>query len=243
MGSHEHAGNSPLLGKGTPGAFETSLKAEARLYNPGAQAVRFLNNHDTLRVASQLQNEEREELAALLLFTLPSTPMVYYGEEIGMLGDKSDGDKTLREPMDWYTAEAGEGMPSWYKPDTGFNKPNDGVSVQEEEENGDSLLQGYRRLIAIRAKTPALRTGQFVPLAVKGSDKAIAFARILNNDIYLVVANTADEETRFTMDLNSLGLQTVRLTNALWDTTTDAAAAQAYPMDLPPRSAFVFHVH
>ena len=68
----------------------------SRLYNPGAQSVRFLNNHDTVRVASQLDDEKREKLAATLLMTLPGTPMVYYGEEIGMRGDKTDGDKSVR---------------------------------------------------------------------------------------------------------------------------------------------------
>lgn len=243
MGSHEHAGNSPLLGKGSPASFESSLKAETRLYNPGAQSVHFINNHDTLRVASQLQNNlAREKLAATLLLTLPATPMIYYGEELGMAGDKSDGDKTLREPMDWYAGESGAGMTNWYKPATRFNKANDGISVEEQQGKLDSLLELYRTLVALRAKTPALRTGEFVPLGVKGSDKVIAYARILNEQIVLVVANTSEQSQNITLDLNNLGINTVTLTNALSNTTTPSASAQAYPINLPPLSAFVFQV-
>lgn len=243
MGSHEHAGSSALLGKGSPAAFESSLKAETRLYNPGAESVRFLNNHDTLRVASQLQNLDLEKLAATLLFTLPSTPMIYYGEEIGMLGDKSGGDQTLREPMDWYASETGTGMTAWFKPLSRFNKPNDGVSVQEEQDKGDSLLDLYRQLVALRTKTVALREGEFFPLNPKGNDKTLAFVRRDGIDLYLTVANTSDAQANVTLDLSLFRTGSIILTNALANTDSAPLPAQALPLGLPPRSAFVFRIH
>lgn len=244
MGTHDRAGNSALLGKESPASFETSLKAETRLYNPGAQAVRFINNHDTVRVATQLQGDlQREKLAATLLLTLPATPMIYYGEEIGMRGDKSGGDQTLREPMDWYASENGKGMTTWYKPATRFNKAADGISVQEEQGQGDALFETYRQLVSLRAKTPALRTGELIPLTFKGGDKVIAYARVLNDDRYVVVANTSDAAQNISLDLSPLGLTGASLTNALFNTTAPSAPANAYPMNLPTRSAFVFHVN
>lgn len=243
MGSHEHAGSSTLLGKGSPAGFESSIKAETRLYNPGAESVRFLNNHDTLRVASQLQNVEREKLAATLLLTLPSTPMIYYGEEIGMMGDKSGGDQTLREPMDWYASETGAGMATWYKPTTRFNKPNDGVSIQEEQSAGDSLLDEYKRLIEMRANHPALRDGEFIALSPKGSDQAIAFLRRDASELDLIVANTSDKEADFTLDLGGYHPDPVILTNAIWSTTSGPLPANPFPMSLPPRSAFVYRLN
>ncbi|MCC7164689.1 MAG: hypothetical protein IT331_19495 [Anaerolineae bacterium] len=70
MGSHERAGSSPLLGTTSPSAFESALVSLKRLYNPGAQTVQFINNHDTVRAASQLPGPERAKLAAALLLTL-----------------------------------------------------------------------------------------------------------------------------------------------------------------------------
>src|SRR5207302_6232180 len=60
----------------------------------------FLSNHDQTRVLTALGGDvARAKLAATLLLTLPGLPFVYYGEEIGMTGDKPD--PRLRTPMQW----------------------------------------------------------------------------------------------------------------------------------------------
>ncbi|WEV58283.1 alpha-amylase family protein [Bifidobacterium sp. ESL0728] len=51
----------------------------------------FIGNHDVTRIASQIQDEEKLALAAVILFTVGGTPSVYYGDERAMLGDKTDG--------------------------------------------------------------------------------------------------------------------------------------------------------
>lgn len=239
MGSHDRAGNSPLLGRGSPASFQTSLRAQNRLYNPGAQSVRFLNNHDTLRVMSQLRDPERAKLAATLLLTLPSTPMLYYGEEIGMRGDKSDGDRTLREPMDWYAAESGTGMTAWYKPDSGFNKENDGISVQEEESKPDSLLTHYQTLIALRREHPALRQGEFVPIAIPNNNLVAAYARRTPEETIIVVLNTSDATADLTLNTGAFASGTVTPTDLLTDKTLSPAPAAAFPLSLAPRSGYV----
>ena len=256
MGSHDRAGNSALLGKRAPGAFQTLLKAQTRLYPPGAQSVRFFNNHDTLRIMSQLkpacaeqnarcetERMERAKLAATLLLTLPATPMLYYGEEIGMAGDKSDGDKTLREPMDWYARENGTGMTAWYKPDAGFNQPDDGISVQEQQAKPDALLEHYRALIALRAKHDALRHGEFVAVPVQGSEQAAAFARVTDDEILLTVFNTSDQAAGVTLDLSAFVSNTAALSDLLGKTEFPVAPAQNYPLTLAPRSAYVLQVN
>lgn len=224
MGNHQRAGSSTLLGKGSPASFQSSLRAQTRLYNPGAQSVRFLNNHDTLRVASQLQDAQREKLAATLLFTLPSTPMMYYGEEIGMLGDKTDGDKTVREPMDWYASENGAGMPMWYKPVTRFNKANDGISVEEQQSKKDSLLEHYRALIALRAKHDALRHGEFVPLVVPNNPQAVAYLRQDENETFVILLNFGAQPATIPLDLNFLPMTFRGFTDELTGTTIPPSA-------------------
>ncbi len=115
----------------------------------------FLSNHDQERVMSQLDgNVEHMRTAAAMLMTLPGHPFVYYGEELGMRGQKPD--PHLREPMRWYRAGKGAGEPTWEGWSAG-----DGPAVSVEAERGDSasLANWYRMLIGWRRDIPALRTG------------------------------------------------------------------------------------
>jgi len=119
-----------LGGKKTPAQYLSEYAAVRQIYPPGAQLVRFLDNHDNNRIASVLgANPERQRLATGLLFTLPGTPLIYYGMEIGMEGMKPDPD--IRRPMRWDLVEAQNGDPS-------------------------SLLSWHRDLIRLRRELPAL---------------------------------------------------------------------------------------
>jgi alpha-amylase len=67
---------------------------------PDARYSTFVRNHDQTRTLTALGGDvARAKLAATLLLTLPGLPFVYYGEEIGMSGDKPD--ERLRTPMQW----------------------------------------------------------------------------------------------------------------------------------------------
>ncbi|MBS0569054.1 MAG: DUF3459 domain-containing protein [Proteobacteria bacterium] len=115
----------------------------------------FLSNHDQERVMSQLDgNPAHMRTAAAMLLTLPGHPFVYYGEELGMRGQKPD--EHLREPMRWYRAAGGKGEPTWEGWSAG-----DGAAVSVEAERADpaSLLHWYRMLIGWRRDIPALRVG------------------------------------------------------------------------------------
>jgi glycosidase len=67
-------------------------------YFPDQQFATFLTNHDQQRVASYFSSKlDRQKLAAFVYLTGPGTPYIYYGEEIGMTGNKPD--ERLRTPM------------------------------------------------------------------------------------------------------------------------------------------------
>ena len=115
----------------------------------------LLSNHDTERVMSQLGgNPDHMRVAAAMLLTLPGHPFIYYGEELGMRGEKPD--PHLREPMRWYRAGKGPGETTWEGWSAG-----DGPNVSVDAENNDpaSLLDWYRMLIGWRRDIPALRDG------------------------------------------------------------------------------------
>ncbi len=145
----------------------------------------FLRNHDQTRTLTALGgNIAQAKMAATLLLTLPGLPFVYYGEEIGMTGDKPD--PRLRTPMHW-SPEPGVGFTSglvWepLQPDS-FTA---NVAVQAQDPN--SLLNLYRRLIHLRAANPALGDGQLAPLTAS-DDAVAAYLRQHNDRTVLVLAN------------------------------------------------------
>ncbi|MGH8030726.1 MAG: alpha-amylase family glycosyl hydrolase [Arenimonas sp.] len=62
----------------------------------------YLDNHDTARLATTLPDRDRRRLAQVLQFTLPGSPNLYYGSELGLLGA---GDPEMRAPMPWDRVE------------------------------------------------------------------------------------------------------------------------------------------
>ncbi|HEX2189482.1 MAG TPA: alpha-amylase family glycosyl hydrolase [Longimicrobiaceae bacterium] len=145
----------------------------------------FLRNHDQTRTLTELGGDvARARMAATLLLTLPGVPFVYYGEEIGMTGDKPD--PRLRTPMHWSRGPAAgftSGVP-WepLQPDSLT------ANVEAQEGDPNSLLNLHRRLIHLRAADPALATGELVPLTAS-SDAVAAYLRREGGRAVLVVAN------------------------------------------------------
>ncbi len=200
-GNQDKVGDSILLGTRAAGGMEGSMRAEGILFPPGAERVEFINNHDTNRAMSEVQGDvARAKLGALLLLTLPNTPMIYYGEEIGMSGIKGEDDKPRREPMDWYASETGAGMTNWFKPADRNNKPNDGISVEEEQSKAGSLLEYYRGLVALRNANAVLRNGVWVSVATD-NDKTYAYLRADDQTRWLIVLNFGDAPASLALDL------------------------------------------
>ncbi len=66
----------------------------------GKHLLSFVDNHDVTRIASILQNERHLKPIYTLLFGMPGIPIVYYGSEWGIKGDKSQGDQALRPDIE-----------------------------------------------------------------------------------------------------------------------------------------------
>ena len=145
----------------------------------------FLTNHDQTRTLTVLGGDvARAKLAATLLLTLPGLPFLYYGEEIGMTGDKPD--PRLRTPMQW-SPRPGVGFTTgkaWESPQPDSLTTN----VAAEDADPGSLLNLYRRLIHLRRENEALATGKLVPLSASNPQVA-AYLRRTGDHAVLVVAN------------------------------------------------------
>lgn len=140
---------------GTKDAFVKAQKRVLALYPPN-QYGRFLSNHDQTRVMTQLKGDAGAmRAAAALLLTGPGVPFIYYGEEIGMTGDKPD--EHLRTPMQW-TGAANAGFTTG-KPWAAINAGFESVNVEKQAGESGSLLNHYKKLIRLRNEHPALSTG------------------------------------------------------------------------------------
>jgi len=147
------------------------------------------------RLAPLLENDINQiELFTALLLSLPGSPVLYYGDEIGMgdniwLGDR-DG---VRTPMQW-TPDRNAGFSSCdpgrlYLPVNmdsiyGFQVTN----VESQTRNSSSLLHWMRRMIRVRKANPAFGLGTFHDIG--GSNPSVlAFVRAFGDDIVLCVNN------------------------------------------------------
>jgi glycosidase len=148
----------------------------------------LLTNHDGTRTMTRLGGDvARAKVAATLLLTLPGLPFVYYGEEIGMTGDKPD--PRIRTPMQW-APSTGVGFTTgteWESPQPDSLTTN----VVKEDNDPSSLLNLYRRLIHLRKGNDALATGTLIPLTASDSHVA-AYLRRAGSHAVLVVTNLGD---------------------------------------------------
>lgn len=137
QGNRDFNGDGLLVGKGFPALLTTLFNEREDHFPPEAIAVRFISNHDTNRIFSEVDSDtDRQRLAAALLAGLPGPVIVYYGEELGMPDQKGGPphwDNYRREPMAWYASEEGEGQITWFRPDDRYNLPDDGISVEEQD--------------------------------------------------------------------------------------------------------------
>jgi glycosidase len=128
-------------------------------------------------------------VAAGILLTGPGTPFLYYGEEVAMTGTKPDED--IRKPMPWTGEENGgftEAARPWRDLPEGYEENN----VAAMEDDPDSLLNLYRRLIHLRNDHEALRVGDYLP--VEASHRSVyAFLRQTEGETLLVIHNLSDE--------------------------------------------------
>ena len=114
----------------------------------------LLSNHDMNRIRSAVNGEiEKAKLAASILLSLPGTPYVYYGEEIGMLGIKPD--IHLRESFPWTSKSFEDG--SWQESVYSIASAVQPMEVQMKDPS--SILNHYKLWIDLRKKYPVLANG------------------------------------------------------------------------------------
>ncbi len=179
------------------------------MYNEYAKDPRMKLNLGIRRRLAPLLDNSRDtmELFHAMLLSLPGTPIVYYGDEIGMgdnifLGDR-DG---VRTPMQW-NGDRNSGFSradfaQLYLPlllDPVYGYP--GVNVEAELRNPSSFLQWFRRLLAVRKQHPVFGLGSFQVLHPENS-AIFGYVRTYGDDVVLCVNNLAARAQAAELDLS-----------------------------------------
>jgi len=218
---------------GAGDAVAAKLREIAALYPRGAIDAPFLTNHDMVRVATQLGGDaDRLKLAAAILLTLPGAPFVYYGEELGLENGPQSDDPAKRTPMPWDASPSAgftSGQP-WHALAPGHET----VNVASEDADPGSLLNVYRRLIAARHRSAALRQGDLAILS--GGGPLLVLRRRAGRETVLVAHNLSDRQAA-TDPLSLRGRTT--LLYASPGAVSARAGRNLVRLTLPPRGSAV----
>jgi maltose alpha-D-glucosyltransferase/alpha-amylase len=167
-----------------------------------------LNQGIRRRLAPLMENNrQRIELLNSLLFSLPGTPVIYYGDEIGMGDNVYLGDRNgVRTPMQW-TGDRNAGF-STADPNRLYAPPvmdavygYQGLNVDAQERTPFSLLNWMKRMIAVRKQHKTFGRGTLEFLE-PSNRKVLAFVRRYENETILVVANLSRAVQSAELDLS-----------------------------------------
>jgi maltose alpha-D-glucosyltransferase/alpha-amylase len=189
------------------------------LYNTYAEDRRMrINLGIRRRLAPLLGNDRRKiELMMGLLLSMPGTPVLYYGDEIGMgdniyLGDR-DG---VRTPMQWSPDRNGGFSRS--DPARLYSQPImdpvfgfQGLNVEAQGRNAASLLNWTRRALRIRGSTPVFGRGTLEFLYPRNR-RVLSYIRRLGDEVVLCVVNLSSRAQSVELDLSEFeGMSPVEL--------------------------------
>jgi alpha-glucosidase len=178
----------------------------------GAWPNWVLGNHDKARIATRI-GKLQARIAAMLLFTLPGTLTMYYGEELGMqnvpipfeeVQDPAErnepglglGRDPERTPMPW-DASMSAGFTTG-RPWLPLGTDHRSVNVEALEIESDSILHLYRTLIALRRSRPILVSGALTSLTVEKS--ALSYQRTSGPERIAVLLNMAADPVDMTVE-------------------------------------------
>ncbi|PWU10273.1 MAG: maltose alpha-D-glucosyltransferase [Verrucomicrobia bacterium] len=199
------------------------------------------------RLAPLLNNNRRKiELMTSLLLSLPGTPILYYGDEIGMGDNFYLGDRNgVRTPMQW-SADRNAGfsranpqqlfLPVIIDPEFHYET----VNVDVQKRNLSSLFWWTRRILSIRQKHAAFAYGdiQFVPTE---NSKVLAYLRRHGDQILLVVANLSRFSQPVSLDLS--GFCDWHPEELFGNTRFPAITNAPYLFTLGPHGFYWLHLH
>jgi maltose alpha-D-glucosyltransferase/alpha-amylase len=196
------------------------------------------------RLAPLLERDRRRfELMNSLLLSMPGTPVIYYGDEIGMGDNIHLGDRNgVRTPMQWSPDRNGGFsradpaalvLPPIMDPLYGYGA----VNVEAQTRDPHSILNWTRRMLAVRRRHPALGRGTLTFLYPKNR-KVLAYLREHAGETILCVANVARSPQAVELDLSPFAGRVPVELNA--GTLFPPIGELTYLLTLPPYGFYWF---
>jgi len=247
----------------------TSLKFSAPVFRDHIKAVQaagewpvyVISNHDIVRSWNRYgdgpHNDAIAKDMAAMYLTLRGTPIMYYGEEIGMQNNDPKRREDVKDPIGrrgWPKEKGrdGERTPMQWSdgPNAGFSTgiPWNAIpvtyrtyNVADELKNPNSILNWYKGLLALRHTDPALVEGDYVALD-ENDPNVLAYLRKSGADAAIVVINMSDAPQTVSFDLSAQGLSAASAQTRL---TTQAALkhnASVQQLALEPFAVYIADV-
>src|SRR2546425_1842163 len=219
--------------------------------------VYVLSNHDIVRSYNRYgdgqHNDAIAKLMAGLYLTLRGTPIMYYGEEIGMENDDPKRKQDVKDPigkLGWPEEKGrdGERTPmQWDEgPNAGFSQATPWLpvppsykthNVATELKDPNSVLQFYQRVLALRHQNRVLLDGEYIALN-ENNPNVVSYLRRYKNDAVLVVLNMSGTEQQVSFDLKPQGFSSQKATTLF--TTDSQQAKEINPSQLPLKPFAVY---
>ena len=234
------------------------FRAQIAGVNGAGWPVYVLSNHDIVRAyvryGDGVHNDAIAKLMAGLYLTLRGTPIMYYGEEIGMTNNdpkrredvkdpigrlgwpKEKGRDGERTPMQWNSsANAGfSEVKPWLPVPASYKTHN----VETELKEPDSVLNFYRHVLALRHQEAALRDGEYVALN-EDDPNVLSYLRRYKDEAVLVVLNMSSRPQKVSFNLHAQGLTASKATTMLTTGKANRESASLNSISLEPFSVYL----
>jgi len=233
-------------------------KQIAAVDSAGGWPVFVISNHDIIRSYNRwgdgVHNDQIAKVMAALYLTLRGSPIMYYGEEIGMENNdpKSrddvkdpigrlgwpvekgrDGERT---PMQWNeSANAGFSMATPWLPVPPSYKTH---NVADELKDPNSILNFYKRLLAMRHTDPALLDGSYIALN-ESDPNVISYLRRYKDEAVFVVINMSLSPQTVSFDLSAQGYPSPKAATLLSDLKSAPPDGALKPLVMEPLSVYI----
>ena len=224
----------------------------------GEWPVYVITNHDMVRSYTRYgdgkNNDAIAKVMAALYLTLRGTPIMYYGEELGMENNdplhkedvvdplglpnwpENKGRDGERTPMQW-SHEVNAGFSTtkpWLPVPPSYRTHN----VEDEKQDPNSILNFYKQLLALRHKNSALLDGAYVPLAAEDPN-VLMYLRRYRNKAVLVALNMSDTAQSVKVDLAKQGFGNAAVTPLLATTRSSWLGKPEESLTLDPYSVSI----
>jgi len=237
--------------------FRTQI---ANAESTGGWPVYVIGNHDMprsyVRYGDGTHNDQIAKLMAGMYLTLRGTPIMYYGEELGMENNDPVRKEDVKDPIGiagWPGEKGrdGERTPMQWNdsPNAGFSRAKPWLPVPEsykthnvasELQDPNSVLQFYRHLLALRRHERALLDGDYVALD-QDNRSVLSYLRRYKNEAVLVVLNMSATAQRIGFNLSENGFPTAKVTTLL-ATSDSSSSGQLEQVDLPPFAVYIARI-